>query len=140
MGGEQGVPRCLPRQDRTQGQPLRQRRRHVLHRVLGTIDPAVQQRFFNFFGEQLFAADLRQLAIQDAVTGRLDHDDLNRVGRSQVCVGRAQPAHHLFGLCHGQGAAPAAQTDLRCHPITGVTETALKGLALTVAVPPQARP
>ena len=44
--------------DRRDGQAFRQFGRKILHAVNREIDAAIEQRLFNFFGEDAFAAGL----------------------------------------------------------------------------------
>src|SRR3546814_16063032 len=69
-------------------------------------DRAGDERFLDLLGEEALAADLRQRAILDAVTGRLDDDDGNRLLGRQFGVRGGKAAAHLLGLGQRQRRAP----------------------------------
>ena len=74
---QQRVARVGARQDGGQPQPLGHPGGQILQRMHGEIDPAIQQRFFDFLCEKPFAADLGQAAILDAVAAGSDDDGLD---------------------------------------------------------------
>ena len=71
---DEGVARVLALGDRGDDQARRQLGRHVLHRMDGAVDAAVQQRLLDLLGEQPLAADLQQPAVLHAVAGGGDRD------------------------------------------------------------------
>ena len=72
---DEGIAHILARQVGVQQQACRLQNRHVLHRMHRNVDGAIQQRLFDFAGEQPLAADLLERAILDRIAGDLyDHD------------------------------------------------------------------
>ncbi len=57
------------------GEPARELGGQVLHAVDGEIDAAVEQGFFDFFGEETFAADFVEGSVLNFVAGSLDDFD-----------------------------------------------------------------
>ena len=96
----EGVAHILTRRNGRDGQARRQLTRHVLHRVDGAIDAAVEQGLLDLLGEELLAADLEQAAVLDAVARGGDHDQ----GRDTLDL-----------LDRRVGANPEAQRDGALH-------------------------
>ena len=104
--GDEGVAHVLARQVDAQHQPLGLARRHVLHRMHRQVDAARQQALLDLAGEEALAPDLLEGAVEHAVAGGLDDDDLEGVP-GQV-VGDHQAVPGLVGLGQRQGRAAGA--------------------------------
>ena len=100
--------------------PGGQHGRHVLQRVDGAVDAAVEQGLLDLLGEQALAADLQQPAVLDAVAGGGDDDQRARPpsASSGRRPGRRRCALHQAGLGQGQLGAAGADADGRCRPWT----------------------
>ena len=117
VAADEGVARVLAFRDGGDAQALGLFGRHVLHRMDGDVDPAVQQGFLDLLGEQGLAAQLHQAAVLDAVAGGDDLDQ--RHGRFDLGLGFAQgpadgPLHHAR-LGQGQFGAPGADAEGKGH-------------------------
>src|SRR3546814_15684926 len=77
------------------------------------VDLAGDERFLDLLGEEALAADLRQRALLDAVTGRLDDDDGNRLLGRPFGVRGGKAEAHLPGLGQRQRGAPRARAQTR---------------------------
>ncbi len=104
---DKGIAHILARQIGVDQQPVRLVDRHVLHRMHGDVDAAVQQRILDLAGEQALAADLLERAVLHPVAGGLDHHDLEGVAGQSEC--RHQAVTRLMRL--GQSQQRAARAD-----------------------------
>ena len=106
LAADEHVARVFALEAGRQHQPGRQHGRHVLGRMHGEIDAAVEQRFLDLLGEQALAADLRQRPVLDGVAGGADDDELDR--RLVHPERRGQPRAHGARLHQRQRAAARA--------------------------------
>ena len=90
------IAHIFARQIAIQHQPVRLDGRHVLHRMHGDVDAAVQQRLFDLAREQAFAANFFQRLVQHLIARHLD--DHNLKGGFRQGKGRHQAAPHLMRL------------------------------------------
>ena len=84
---DQRVAHVLPRQVARQHGALGEVGRHVLHRVHGDVDAAVEQRVVDLLGEEPLAADVREGLSQDLVSRGLDDADLEGAVLGEVGEG-----------------------------------------------------
>ena len=97
-----GSSRLSTPADRKSG---RQHRLHVLQRMHGEIDAAVEQRLLDFLREKALAADLGKQARLHAVPGRADRHEFERAVGGKLGMGRAQPVAHKLRLIQRHRAA-----------------------------------
>ena len=116
---DKGIPRIFALWDRGNDQARRTLRRHVFQAMNRTIDFTGQQGFFDFLGEQPFAADFQKPAVLHTVTRGADHDQRgDLVGVLQIrSEGRDDRALHRSGLNQRKLRASGANPDgrLRGH-------------------------
>jgi len=113
LGADEHVARILPLGDRADQKAGRRVDRHVLQRVNGAVDAAIQQRFLDLLGEEPFAADLEQPTVLHTIARcgdahqRRGRFDILRRGAEQ---GRDPPLHHA-GLHQRQLGGARADSD-----------------------------
>ena len=106
--GHEGVADVFAREVAIEHQPAGLVHRHVLHRVDGDVDLFGEHRLFDLTGEQPLAADLFQGAVEDAVTGCLDDDNLEGLFRQvESC---RQAVAGFMGLSKREGRTSGADT------------------------------
>ena len=84
---------------------------HVLGAVHGHIDLAINQRAFDFFGEQSLSAKIRQPPILDPITGRFDDFELRRILACLAWVDLGYHARDGARLRQCERAAPCADAE-----------------------------
>ena len=99
---DERVARVFPFADGRDLEPRRKSGRHVFHAVDGQIDALLEQRVFQFLGENSLAADFAQRALPVAISRGADDDEFG--GRS---VPR-QSGAHVFRLPASERAASRA--------------------------------
>ena len=67
MNADKGIPRIQPLRDRTNDEPRRDFRRHILQAVHGEIDLPRQHRLLKLLCEEPLAPDLCERSIEDAI-------------------------------------------------------------------------
>src|SRR5262245_59706602 len=82
----------------------------ILERVHGNVDPAIEQRLFDFLGEEPFALELVQRAVHLGVSSRLDDDELR--GNAPLREPRTDP------VCLPAREPAAARSDLHANLLT----------------------
>ena len=75
LAADDGVIRIGAARDSRDGEAGRQVGWQVLHAVHGEVDAAVEQRFFDFLGEETFAADSVERGVENFVAGGFDDLD-----------------------------------------------------------------
>ncbi len=70
---DDGIPRVLALRYRRQNEASRQIGRHVFQAVDRQVDRAVQQRLFDFLGEEPLGPDFRQRHVEDFVASGVDN-------------------------------------------------------------------
>ena len=103
----QRVTRILARRVGADGQPVRVSRRHVLRRMDGDVDSALEQRLLELLDEHPAAADLAERTRPVAVAGRGDRNERD------LDAGPAQRIGGALGL--GQREPTAARPDAKQH-------------------------
>ena len=87
-GAAERVAGILARQVRADGETVGVRRGHVLRRVHGGVDPAVEQRLLELLDEDAALTDLAERAAPVAVAGGRDRDERDLAPRAAELVGR----------------------------------------------------
>ena len=95
-GRDESVAHVLARQIGIQQQPFGLQRRHVLGRMNRDVDGPGQQVILDLAGKKPLAAQLLERAVDDLVTGCLDHADGERLERQ--IEGARQPFAGLMRL------------------------------------------
>ena len=90
--------------------PVGQGGRHVLHRVDGEVERALEQSGLDLLGEQALAADLGQRPVLDPVALRAHDHDLDR-GVVEAGLGREQGRLDHARLRQGQRRAAGAEPE-----------------------------
>ena len=98
-GRQGGVPTRASRGSSRSGMAARyqaggQLRGQVLQAVHRQVDAALEQRFFNFLGEQALGADLRQRHVGDLVAGGFDDFDARWLAQARPAAAATQCACH----------------------------------------------
>src|SRR5690606_36630743 len=108
---DQRVARILALGGGRHGQAGGQLGRHVLHAVHREVGLAVEQRLLDLLDEQALAADLGQRAVDDAVAGGLDDEELD----GEAGGGRDQAIADVVGLPEGELAAAGRDDESILH-------------------------
>src|SRR6266516_4408972 len=109
-GQYDSVPRILSRQHCTDGEPLRQERRHIFAAVDGKVDLAAQQRVLDFLHEQPLAADFGERRVLQTIARSLQDD--NAAGRT-AAGGNAR--RHRIGLPKRELTPAGAESKFLIH-------------------------
>ena len=118
---EEGVPRILALGNGRQDQALGRGDGHVLERMDGAVDLAIEQGLLDLLGEEPLAADFQQAAVLDPVAG--GGDDHQGGDAVRVLGGGAEggddPPLHLPRLGEGKLGATGPDPDRLLHTHDG---------------------
>jgi len=106
---DKGITHVFARQIGVQHQTLRLQHWHVFHGMHGDVDFTCQHVLFDLAGEQTFAADFFQRAVDDLVTGGLDDHDRECLKRQVKCFGQTGARF----VCLGQRQRRATGADVQ---------------------------
>jgi len=108
-GRDQRVARVLADEKAAKNHSVGQKRRQVLGRVHGRVDPPFEKGGVDLLGEEALAASVRERAVQNEIARRADHAEFDR--RLVPALRQGDEPARLLRLREGERGAAGAERE-----------------------------